>query len=215
MMNPINNKTIVIVVAIIIVLLLLTIGVYYTFFSIDQYTSILCKPTHFVKDFNMYVPNEKLPLSKTGNSFTYSLWINIQNVAENSQWQSNVNYKKPILYRYGSPNINYYPKDHNLQIQMSYKDSNDDINYYDIDLTTLPMQKWVNIIIILENRNIDIFIDTIRYRSAILPNVPFIFNRNVYMGESDNNFNGYVGGVKYYNRALKENDIANIYTAGL
>jgi hypothetical protein len=208
------NNTL-IIVSVIIALILLTFGIYSLIFSKDRYTSLLCKPTHFKGKFNTFISNEKLPLSKTGNSFSYSLWINIQNVAESSEWYSNVNYKKPILYRYGSPNINYYPKDHNLQIQMTYKDKQDDVNYYNIDLTTLPMQKWVNIVIILENRNIDVFVNTVRNRSAQLPNVPFIYNRNVYMGESDNNFNGYISGVKYYNYALPETDIDAIYSAGL
>ena len=34
--------------------------------------------------------------------------------------------------------------------------------------------------------------------------VPFIFNRNIYLGEKDNNFNGYVAEIKYFNKALKQ-----------
>lgn len=191
-------------------LIILAIAIYYLVFRVDRYTSVLCKPTHFKDTFNMFISNTKLPLSKKGNQFSYSLWINFQNVAESSQWYTNVNYKKPILYRFGSPNINYYPKDHKLQIQMAYKDKTGDIDYYNIDITTLPIQKWFNLIIVLDNRYVDVFIDGRRYITGHLPSVPFIFNRNLYLGETDNNFNGYVDRVKYFNYSLNEAEVANL-----
>ena len=191
-------------------LIILAIAIYYLVFRVDRYTSVLCTPTHFKDKFNMFISNTKLPLSKKGNQFSYSLWINFQNVAESSQWYTNVNYKKPILYRFGSPNINYYPKDHKLQIQMAYKDKTGDIDYYNIDITTLPIQKWFNLIIVLDNRYVDVFIDGRRYITGYLPSVPFIFNRNLYLGETDNNFNGYVDRVKYFNYSLNEAEVAEL-----
>ena len=188
-------------------LIILAISIYYLLLKSDKYTSVLCTPTHFKDNFNMFISNTKLPMSQKGNQFSYSLHIKFQNVAESSQWYSNVNYKKPILYRFGSPNINYYPKEHKLQIQMAYKDAAGDIDYYNIDITTLPIQKWFSLIMVLNNRYIDIFIDGHRYISAHLPNVPFIFNRNLYLGETDNNFNGYVDKVKYFDYSLSEEEI--------
>ena len=97
------------------------------------------------------------------------MWINIQNIPENSQWYENVNYNKPILYRFGSPNVYYNPMNHNLIIQIAYKDKLDMINYYDINLTELPNQKWTFIGIVVDNLYADVYIDDKRF---IVPNYP-------------------------------------------
>jgi len=154
-----------------------------------------------------------LPLSKTGNKYSYTMWINIQNIPENSQWYENVNYNKPILYRFGSPNIYYNPMDHNLIVQVAYKDKLDMINYYDINLTELPNQKWTFIGVVVDNLYVDVYVDNKRFTSAKLPHVPYIFNRNVYLGEKQNNFNGYIANVRYYNDALKEESMVDVFNS--
>ena len=71
------------------------------------YTCLLKPKTHLVDDYNTFVSNTKLLLSKTGHSYAISKDLYIVNNAENSQHYSNVNYDKPIIFRYGSPNISY------------------------------------------------------------------------------------------------------------
>lgn len=196
----------------IIILSLLVIGIIlYYLLRGARYTTILCKPTHLINKFNMFISNTKLPNSIIGNKFTYSLWIYINNLPENSEWETNVNYKKSILFRYGSPNINYYPKEHRIQVQMTYKDNLNEINYYNIDLNNLQIQYWNHLIISLDNRYIDIYINGKRYTSVFLENTPFIFNRNLYIGEKNNNFNGYLHKVKYFNYNFNEYNVKKIY----
>ena len=74
-----------IIAGVILLLFIITAGTYYKLFS-NNYTNILCGSYLFKDDFNSYMSNTKLPLSKTGNKYTYTLWINIQNIPENSQW---------------------------------------------------------------------------------------------------------------------------------
>ena len=90
---------------------------------------------------------------------------------------------------------------------MSYKDKLGEINYHKLNINNLEIQKWINIVIVLENRNIDVYLNKQRYISSYLPNVPFIFNKNLYLGEKKNNFNGYLDNVKYFNYALNEAQI--------
>lgn len=201
-----------IIAGVILLLFIITAGTYYKLFS-NNYTNILCGSYLFKDDFNSYMSNTKLPLSKTGNKYTYTLWINIQNIPENSQWYENVNYNKPILYRFGSPNIYYNPMDHNLIVQVAYKDKLDMINYYDINLTELPNQKWTFIGVVVDNLYVDVYVDNKRFTSAKLPHVPYIFNRNVYLGEKQNNFNGYIANVRYYNDALKEESMVDVFNS--
>lgn len=196
---------------VILLLIIISVVLYYTLSK--DYTNILCG-THLFKDnFNSFISNTKLPLSKTGNKYTYTMWINIQNIPENSQWYENVNYNKPILYRFGSPNVYYNPMNHNLIIQIAYKDKLDMINYYDINLTELPNQKWTFIGIVVDNLYADVYINDKRFTSAKLPHVPYIFNRNVYLGEKENNFNGYIANVRYYNDALNQEKMENVFNS--
>ena len=188
---------------IILFLVILGFTIIYNYNLKSKYTPLLCNNTHFIDDFNTYISNIKIPLSEKGHQFSYTFDIKFLNLPENSQWYTNVNYKKPILYRNGSPNINYYPKTHILEIEMTYRNEYNEIDFYKIHLANLRIQKWINMSIILDNRFIDIFIDNKHYTSAYLPNVPFIYNKNIYLGEKDNNFNGYIKNMKYYNYAIK------------
>ena len=191
-------------------IIVIIVSIIYYYFKSNQYTRILCNKTHFIDNFNMFISNLKLPLSKTGNMFSYSFDIKFLNLPENSQWHTNVNYKKPILFRFGSPNLNYYPLTHTLQLEMSYKDKSGEINYHRVNIKNLEIQKWINIAIVLDNRYIDIYLDKERFISSYLPNVPFIFNKNLYLGEKNNNFNGYLNNIKYYNYALNESQIRTL-----
>ena len=49
--------------------------------------------------------------------------------------------------------------------------------------------------------------------STILENVPFVFQRFLFIGEKQNNFNGYLCNLEYFNDALSSNDILNIYNS--
>ena len=75
-----------IIVAISIVLFLLLAFTIYSILFKRKYTSILCNKTQFKKDFNAFVSNTKLPLSKTGSKYSYTMWLRFENVAENSEW---------------------------------------------------------------------------------------------------------------------------------
>ena len=86
-----------------------------------------------------------------------------------------------------------------MEIQISFKNENNEVNFHNLKLDNLPLQKWINIKVILDNRFIDIVVNNKRYLSSLIPNVPFIYNKNLYLGESKNNFNGYIRNLKYYN----------------
>ena len=68
----------------------------------------------------------------------------------------------------------------------------------------------------INNRDVSIYLDGIRVVGGKLPNVPFVINKNIYIGEKNNNFNGYLANVRYYNTAITTNELAqSIYNPGL
>jgi len=193
------------------IFLIIVIIVIFLLYNKNTSTNILNNPKKFNKLNSLFISNRRLPNSIIGNKYSYSLWIYFLNMAENAEWNANVNYKKTILYRNGSPNIYYYPLKNHLELQFAYKDKLNEIDYYKINIDTLNIQTWNNIIIVLNNRMIDIFINGKRYTSAYLPNVPIIYNKSLYIGEKNNNFNGYLNKIKYFNHSLTENDAKKIY----
>ena len=48
-------------------------------------------------------------------------------------------------------------------------------------------------------------------RSVFLPNVPWISNDNLYIGQAGNNFNSHVGLVEYFNDALTIDKVKSLY----
>jgi hypothetical protein len=207
------NITIIVMIFVVVLFLVMISRIGYNTFVKPNYTSLLCSPTDFKGNFNAYISNTKLPLSESGSKYSYTLSIYIPNVAENSEWYENVNFNKTILNRFGSPNILYNPKHHHFIVQVAYKDNLDMVNHLNITTSDLPMQKWVFIGIVVDNRNVDLYIDDELISTSKLPNVPFIYNRNIYLGEQANNFNGSLKNIRYYNTALNQDQIKSVYNS--
>lgn len=204
-----DTKTIIIICATVSAVFIISLIVY--ILTRGNYTRVLCGSKHFEGTYASYVSNTKLPLSQEGNRYTYSFWLYIVNLPENSEFETNVHYDKPILYRYGSPNISYNTKHHRLRFQIAYKDNLDMVNYYDLDVDKTKAQTWVHYTLVVNNRNVYVYEDGKLLTGAKIPHVPFIFNRNIYLGEKDNNFNGYVAEIRYYNKVLEKDEIKSIY----
>ena len=81
----------------VIVTLIASYYLYQYFFGLN-YTNILCGSQEFRGDFNAFVSNTKLPMSKTRSSYSYTMALKIANLPENSEWNTNVNYQKPCRY---------------------------------------------------------------------------------------------------------------------
>ena len=202
-----NNK-INISIVIISLFILAAIGYFiYIYFFDKRYILLFKGPLRLTGNYSDFVDNLKLPLSKVGHKFTYIFWINFKNIPENALWNEDFKYKKTIMSRYGSPVVYYIPKEHILRIGVTYKNDSNEIKVYSLDLDNLRMQKWLHVAIVLDNKNLNIYIDGKLKKSGIMTNLPFIYNKNLLLGEKNNNFNGLISNGKYYNYALSKNAI--------
>lgn len=88
---------------------------------------------------------------------------------------------------------------------------------YVCDVTNIPLQRWVQISVVLWNRTLDIYVNGKLVRSCVLPGVPaHLPGSQIWIGASDrsNTFNGYISRLKYFNRACTAEEIYNMYLAG-
>jgi hypothetical protein len=167
---------------------------------------------YFYGDKAVYIGTENMPDSEEGIKYSFSIWIRTDNVSGNSHWDTNVNIPKVILYNYGSPNILYLRKENIIQIQLSYRNSENSIEFYNFNLENFESQKWVNLIISVNNRTVNIYKNGVLYTSKLLPNVNLKNYKTLTIGEKYNNFNGYIGFLEYFNYDLdiiKANKIYN------
>jgi hypothetical protein len=148
--------------------------------------------------------SSKLPISnKNGGvswSFVMCFYIN--------DWQ----------YKYGSDKNIFDWSNNNGGVKAYFDYKTNSLN---IDITTIPLmknetikvndipiQKWCTLIIILDGRNVDIFMDGDLVKSEVLNYVPYYKSNDIILF-SDGGFDGYMGYFQYFNYKLNINNISH------
>ena len=82
-----------------------------------------------------------------------------------------------------------------------------------VDVDNIPINKWVNVILRVENTVLDVFMNGDLAQRMPLNSVPFQNYGDVNVA-INGGFNGNVSSLRYYNTALGTRDIQNILNAG-
>jgi hypothetical protein len=81
-------------------------------------------------------------------------------------------------------------------------------------VANVPIQKWVNLIVSVYGRSMDVYIDGKLVRTCLLPGVASINNNsNIYVTPAGG-FDGWTSKLQYYPDALNPQQAWNIYTQG-
>ena len=191
----------IIVVSVVIILLLTIMFISYKRLYKNAYL-IINQPHNSIngKDINN---NMITTVCNKGITWTYNFWMYI------NDWKYKFGEKKYILK---SNNVNIWlaEKTPDLHIQLNVFNSPDKkIVYKDI-----PLQKWLNFSLILDNRNLDLFINAYLYRSIFLDNVPEQATTNNITLFSNGGISGYVSQLKYFSYNLGRSRIKLEYYLG-
>ena len=157
-----------------------------------------------LKDSNMFHP------SFEGVKYTFSIWIRTDNIPLNAHWTTDVKLPKTIIFRQGSPNI-YFVLPNKLRIEVGYKDEDNVIDYYDFEFELYESQVWNNFTLVVNNRYVDLYKNKVLVKSKLLDNVPWFSQKIMKIGEKNNNFNGYVAQIDYFNYDLNREQVGNLY----
>lgn len=76
-----------------------------------------------------------------------------------------------------------------------------------------PLQKWVHIGYVLNNRTVDIYVDGKLERSCVLRGVPVLNEMPVQVADNGG-FYGQIAKMQYFTRPLEPNEIAELYSEG-
>tara|TARA_B100000768_G_C11263671_1_gene369985 strand:- start:934 stop:2013 length:1080 start_codon:yes stop_codon:yes gene_type:complete len=82
----------------------------------------------------------------------------------------------------------------------------------EIEVNNIKLQKWIQIAVVLDNRNVDIYMDGILVKSDLLKNVPIIKSRNIIIGKSKHNPNCFLGKLQYKPDTTNLNELNGLYT---
>ena len=81
-------------------------------------------------------------------------------------------------------------------------------------VANVPIQKWVNLLISVYGRTMDLYIDGKLVRTCLLPGVASVNNNaNIYVTPAGG-FNGWTSKLQYYPNSLNPQEAWNIYTQG-
>lgn len=149
--------------------------------------------------------------SKEGLEFTYSFWIFI------SDWTNgwkNIFVKGDKQTAPGNssaraPGLWLYPDTNALHARINTFASPNE----GCDIKNIPLQKWVNIAYVLNNRTVDIYINGKLERSCVLRGVPKLNEKPLHICENGGFF-GKISKFNYFTYALKPDEVFSIYNKG-
>ena len=87
-----------------------------------------------------------------------------------------------------------------------------------VDIDNIPVNKWFNIMIMLKNRFLDVYINGSIKERKLLLGMPKQNYGDIHIGncsgESGDGFDGYLSNLSYYNYALGTREIEGVMTSG-
>lgn len=81
-------------------------------------------------------------------------------------------------------------------------------------VANVPIQKWVNLVISVYGRSMDVYIDGKLVRTCLLPGVASVNNNAKIFVTPLGGFEGWTSKLQYYPDALNPQEVWNIYTKG-
>jgi hypothetical protein len=178
----------------------------------DEQNPVLIGAPKYAFDKDLTKKSFKVPQSKEGLAFTYTFWMYI------SDWRYRFGKWKNIFIKgkdnNRAPGIWLYPNTNSLHCRINtYADPNEGC-----DVQNIPLQKWVHVCYVLDNRTVDIYINGKLERSCVLRGIPKLNNDDVYIAaEGDSTGSGFYGLLskfQYLSRALTPSQIMDKYSEG-
>ena len=200
-MNPIL-RNILLGIAIIVVLYL----IYYFFFS-NKNLSDMNPGNKEVK-----ISASKLATNANSNNFTYSIWFYV------SDWQYRLTEAKDLLVRSqdgsSNPHISMAPYENNLNINISSIQPGGKGGDNDCTIRNFPLQRWTHVLVSLNNRTLDVYLDGKLVRTCILSGVAKPIGESDVLITPNGGFSGWTSRFRTWSKPLNPQEVFNVYREG-
>lgn len=155
---------------------------------------------------------------KTGIEFTWSVWIFLNGFTEDTKYhhvfnKGNKEFNNDgIVSPNNAPGLYVNPKYDGIRVIMN-SFNNPNIQDDAIDINDLPISKWVNVMIRVQGRFCDIYINGRLTKRRTMKDVvkQNYDNVNICM---NGGFSGYLSNLTYYNNAISIAEIQDILVSG-
>jgi len=160
----------------------------------------------------------------TGIEFTYSVWLNFSDTNKDTTNEYHIFNKgmDASLNSSNAPGL-YVKSDASgtnmLKVYMDrFKTGTDPLTDYaqqreTVEINNIPFNKWVNVMIRVQNRFLDVYVNGVLTKHKDLINVPKQNFGTVYVCQNGG-FNGKLSNLRYYSRALNVFEINGVVAWG-
>ena len=156
-----------------------------------------------------------------GIEFSWSVWLYVEDIEPQGQLKhvfhkgsetdsnNSADAHKGLMYPNNAPGLYIDSNTNGLVVVMNTFDS----IIQEIKVDDLPLNKWVNVMIVCNNLTVDIYVNGTIARRHILDSVPRQNYGDVWVN-MNGGFNGSLSDLKYYNHSLGTAKIQSIVDSG-
>lgn len=191
--------------------------------SIKRVETLLSENVGLYNDTELTIPSTSVFTDNTLKE-SYILYLNIDNMSGSGLFFSDFGISKSILRRADNKfHINYNPEKNciHLVFQVQHLDVIQEMNSEQkldlhprteiIEIKNIPYHSWFQLVVTINNRDINVFINKLLVRSATLSNVPELSNDSILLGRKNNNPNMFIGRLEYSPDVVSISDINALY----
>jgi len=198
-------------------LLFITIGILviyliYKYYKSNNKSKTLVR-SHNAKE-QLIFNDTTLPKNRS-TDYTFSVWYYVDSW-NYKMGQPKVIYERRTSDNKFSPCVMFAPNKNNIQIKMAIYPSKNkpESKMFTCTINNVPLQKWTNLIISVENRALDVYLDGKLVKTCIMPGVPKVSSSNVVL-TPNGGFSGYTNLFTYYAYPINPKRAFYIYKSGL
>ena len=192
------------------IVVILVLYFLYDYFFGDKSSS---SPSPIEDARNMHViPASSLPANASTN-YGYSIWFYLDD------WSYRLGQSKIIFDRgasknsgSGAPSVSFDGSENNITVSLATTGTSDGSNTCTIQ--NVPLQAWTNLIVTLNNRALDIYINGKLVKTCLLTNPPTVEAGSSVRVTPEGGFSGYTSRFQYYAMPLSPQQAYNIYKSG-
>jgi len=165
------------------------------------------------------VPIMKSNNQSSGIEFSWSVWLYLNDLGSSTTKYQHIFSKGDNLFDpntniasvNNAPGLYLTPSNNTFHIIMNTVSSNK-VNEI-VDVSNIPIKKWVNVILRLQNTNFDIYVNGIIFQRTILQYVPKQNYDDIFVCQNGG-FSGKLSDLRYFSRALNIFEINSIVSSG-
>jgi hypothetical protein len=158
-----------------------------------------------------------IPTNNNSSNYTYSTWFYV------NDWNYRFGEPKVLLARSDSdnnpgPSIVFGAMENDITVSVTCyptgPNNGEKHLVHQCSITNFPIQKWVNLLVSLYGRTLDIYIDGKLVRTCVLPGVAKINNNADIIVTPGGGFSGMTSNFKYWSDSKNPQEAYEIYKDG-